>query len=249
MSTKSFILLTGSTSGIGENIAITLSVNHNLILGGRDEEKLEKVKQKCSRPDLHLTWCFDLNNVGSLQDSLTSFIDESNAQIESFIHCAGFLKLAPLKSISLDSITQTLNINLISATLILKVLINKRHNQENLKRVIFISSNVSVRGAKAFSVYSASKGALNSLAKSLAVELAPRIRVNSILPGGVRTQMTENMFRDSALIEEMTKKYPLGMGKPEDISNLVLFLLSEESGWITGQDFIIDGGRSIDITG
>ncbi len=84
--------------------------------------------------------------------------------------------------------------------------------------------------------------------KSLSVELAPGIRVNSILPGGVRTPMSEYALNDPAIIERIKVDYPLGLGETSDIANLVEFLLSEKARWITGQQFIIDGGRTANMS-
>ena len=85
--------------------------------------------------------------------------------------------------------------------------------------------------------------------RSLAVELAPHVRVNSVLPGGVRTRMTENMYQDEELISRMAATYPLGLGNVSDISQAVRFLLSDEARWITGQQLTVDGGRTINVTG
>ena len=103
-------------------------------------------------------------------------------------------------------------------------------------------------GAKAFNVYSASKAALDALMRSLAVELAPNVRLNSVLPGAIQTRMTDHIFKDAELLNRMTKDYPLGVGYPSDIFEMVRFLISDESRWITGQQFVVDGGRSINIS-
>ena len=96
--------------------------------------------------------------------------------------------------------------------------------------------------------YSASKGAINSLVKTLAVEVSNRnIRVNSILPGHVETNMTlQNKDANSKeYLNELETMYPLGLGEPEDIANIVTFLLSDKSRWITGQNIVVDGGRTL----
>ena len=85
--------------------------------------------------------------------------------------------------------------------------------------------------------------------RSLAVELAPRVRLNSVLPGGVRTSMTEHMYQDEELVKRMAATYPLGLGEVNDIYEAVNFLLSDKARWITGQQCTVDGGRTINITG
>ena len=97
-------------------------------------------------------------------------------------------------------------------------------------------------------IYSASKSALSGFAKVLALELSSqKIRVNSISPGMVRTPMADQTAKilSEDAIKEDEKKYPLGYGEPEDISNTVIFLLSDASKWMTGSDVIIDGGYLI----
>jgi NAD(P)-dependent dehydrogenase (short-subunit alcohol dehydrogenase family) len=84
--------------------------------------------------------------------------------------------------------------------------------------------------------------------RAAAVELAPDVRVNSVLPGAVRTAMTESMLADDALQTRMEADYPLGLGEPGDIAAAVEFLLSEKARWITGQQLVVDGGRTVNIT-
>jgi NAD(P)-dependent dehydrogenase (short-subunit alcohol dehydrogenase family) len=143
----------------------------------------------------------------------------------------------------------TFNINTISAALLTKVLMKKKVNHGMLKSIVFISSNISNFGAKAFSAYAASKAATDGLMRCLAVELAPDVRVNSVLPGGLRTGMTEHLYENTELIERMNNTYPLGPGKTGDIYAAVNFLLSDEARWITGHQLVVDGGRTINITG
>ena len=96
-------------------------------------------------------------------------------------------------------------------------------------------------------MYSASKGAINSFAKVMALELAPKsIRVNCILPGMVWTPLIEHSPISKEQYEEDEKRYPLGRyGKPEDVAYLAVFLLSDASSWMTGSLLTIDGGVSL----
>jgi NAD(P)-dependent dehydrogenase (short-subunit alcohol dehydrogenase family) len=125
-----------------------------------------------------------------------------------------------------------------------RILAKKKVNQTNLKTVIFISSAASKLGERGNSVYAASKGAIDSLTKSLAVELAPNVRVNAVLPGMVRTNMSSSTLDDREHVAEIGKNYPLGFGDVADVAALVRFLVSEEARWITGQHLIVDGGRT-----
>jgi NAD(P)-dependent dehydrogenase (short-subunit alcohol dehydrogenase family) len=246
---KKYVLITGASSGIGQVLAINLSHEYNLILHGRNRERLEQTKSLCNSNKEQLIFTLDLKEIESIEVSLANFINESELEINHFIHSAGFMKMLPIKSMSLEIINTTFAINTISAALMIKVLSQRKINGDTLKTVVFISSNISNYGAKALSIYGASKGALDSLMKSLAVELAPKVRVNSVLPGSIRTKMTENIFDNEQLINRMKIDYPLGLGEPNDIFEIVNFLISEKSKWITGQQITVDGGRTINISG
>jgi NAD(P)-dependent dehydrogenase (short-subunit alcohol dehydrogenase family) len=244
-----YILVTGASSGIGREIAVELSNFYNVILNGRDQTRLEETRKACNTINKHLIWPFDSSNVNAVEDALTSFLAENKCMVVHFIHAAGYLKAIPLKMLSVEVFLSSFNVNVISAAMISKVLIKKKINQDTLKSIVFISSNISNFGAKAFSTYASSKAAIDGLMRCLAVELAPSVRVNSVLPGGVRTAMTEDMYRDDELIERMAATYPLGLGTTKDICAAVKFLISNDARWITGQQLTVDGGRTINITG
>ena len=249
MERENFILITGASSGIGREIAIRLSKEHNVIINGRNSEQLSLTKELCSTNTSQLIWQYDLNNIENVEDAVSSFIKENDISISHFVHCAGYMKTYPLKMVNLSLLSSTFNINVFSATLIIKTLTNKRLNANALKSIVLISSNISNFGAKAFSVYGASKSALDGIMRSLAVELAPNVRINSVLPGSVRTTMTEQIFENEELIERMSATYPLGLGDVNDIYEAVAFLLFDHSRWITGQQLFVDGGRTINISG
>lgn len=241
-----YILITGASSGIGRQCAIQLSNDYNLILCARREDKLEETKSLCQNNDKHLIFTCDLSDVISLEEKLVDFIKDKQITINKFVHCAGALQMQPIKTVDVETIMSEFSTNLVSSALIVKTLINKRKNQSALDNVVFISSNISNRGAKAFSIYSATKSGLDGLMRSLSVELAPKVRVNSVLPGGIPTEMTKAIYAENGNSKEHL--YPLGYGKPHYIADAVEFLLSNKSKWITGQQIVVDGGRTIDIT-
>jgi NAD(P)-dependent dehydrogenase (short-subunit alcohol dehydrogenase family) len=246
---KEFILLTGATSAIGQKISEKLCSEYNLILHGRNESKLNQIKNLCSLTSDVLIWNYDLNDVDTIESEFSEFIMQHQIRVFCLIHCAGVLNMMPIKVASLAAIKETLNVNFVSVTQLVKSLISRKVNQAAFRNAVFISSIVSKYGAKAFGIYSASKSALDAFMRSIAVELAPNVRLNSVLPGAINSEMTENIFRNEELIARMKLDYPLGFGEPTDVANLVEFLVSEKSKWITGQQFIIDGGRTINVTG
>lgn len=246
---KETVFLTGATAGIGEALAISLSQQYNIILSGRNVQKLEDLKSKCSTKNQIYLLPMDLSDLDTLENKISLFIKENDLIVEKFVHCAGFMKMVPLKLVSQDLMLETFKTNVFSANTIIKLLTNKKANNSALNNVVLISSNISNRGAKAMSTYGSSKAALDGLMRSLAVELAPKVRVNSVLPGAVITEMTKAIFENEEVSQRMSAQYPLGIGLPNDIAEAVSFLLSEQSRWITGQQLTVDGGRSINITG
>ncbi len=243
-----YILITGASSGVGRETAIRLSSNHNLIINGRNLERLNQTKELCDKTHDVIIWARDLSEVDELESEFAAWIKERRLPIGSFVHCAGMLEMMPLRAVSLGILQKSYALHVFAPAIIVKVLSSRKFNGQNLKSVVFISSNVSERGASAFSVYGSSKAALDGLTRNLAVELAPRVRINSILPGGMVTQMTEEILADESFRKQSESQYPLGMGKPENIASVVEFLLSEGSAWITGQSITVDGGRTINIS-
>lgn len=243
-----YLLITGASSGIGRDMAIDLSRHFRLVLNGRDANRLEATRLACREPDQHLCWPCDLAAVQGLAEALTGLLRTHDAEVSGFVHCAALLNVLPLRSITLAHAQAVMNTNMFAAMEITRLLMRKNVNHKALKGIVFISSIASQFGAKGFTAYCASKAALDGLMKALAVELGPDVRVNSVLPGGVRTPMTEAMYADPATAERLTRDYPLGVGLPSDISDAVQFLLSDQARWITGHQLVVDGGRSANIS-
>jgi len=241
-------LITGASSGIGRETSIRLSVSRQLILHGRDAARLEETRRLCNNPERHVFWNLELREVDHIEDSLTKLLEQNQLAVEGFVHCAGTLKLLPVRSVERAVVRETMDVNFSSAVEIVRLLIRRKVNEKHLRGIVFVSSTASQFGARGFNVYCASKGALDAFMRALAVELAPGVRVNSVLPGAVRTAMTEGMFNDAETLKRFQSEYPLGLGETSDIASAVEFLLSEKARWITGQQLVVDGGRTVNIT-
>jgi NAD(P)-dependent dehydrogenase (short-subunit alcohol dehydrogenase family) len=238
-----YTLITGATSGIGLDLAVRLSGERNLILVGRNEARLDELINQTGGSNKVLKLVIDLDaDRRQAASRLTELIQSEGLQIEALVHCAGTSKVMPLRQADTDSIDTIFNVNILSAMELIRPLL-KKENKGSLKNIVLISSLASIRGEKGNAVYAASKGALNALTISLAKELAPKVRVNSISPGTVETPMTQDFLKTESGVAHL-QTYPLGVGHPEDITNLTYFLLSDETRWITGQNIVIDGGRS-----
>lgn len=243
-----YTLVTGASSGLGRAAAIRLAAGRALILHGRDLERLEATRQACADPERHVVWPFDLHNVGELAASLTPLLAGAGRAVEAFVHCAGMVTVLPMKSIDHRVAQEIMDVNFFSAVEIINLLLKKKVNGGRLANILFISSIWSRTGAKAHAAYCASKAALDGLMRALAVELAPAIRVNSILPGAIQTAMAERGLADPEIVEKLQKDYPMGIGKPEDIADAIEFVLSDKARWVTGQEMVIDGGRTVNMS-
>ena len=241
-------LITGASSGAGRRIAIHLSRSRRLILHGRDGARLLETRDLCERPAEHLMWNFDLRDGDRIEASLEPLLRDNQLAIEGFVHSAGTLKIQPLRLLDRGSAREIIDVNFMAALEILRLLVRQKINGKHLRGVVFISSTASRFGARGFSAYCASKGALDAFMRAAAVELAPRVRVNSVLPGATRSAMTAAMLSDTELRDRMETEYPLGIGDPDDVAWAVEFLLSDKARWITGQEFVVDGGRTVNIT-
>lgn len=234
-------LITGASSGFGRSIALKLAAARKLVLAGRDAGKLEAVRKTCSRPEQHLIWARDLTQVEGIGDDLAAWLAANNVDVEHFVHSAGTTGIQLARATDMEFVTRVFNVNVFAAMEIIRPLIQKVVNHGALRSITFISSIATRVGASGYFAYAASKGAVNSLSLSLAVELAPTVRVNAVLPGIVQTQMTKEYFTNS----DFVALYPLSFGRPEDIADAVEFLSSDRARWITGQEIVVDGGRSV----
>ena len=241
------IIITGASSGIGQATSILCSkLGARILLIGRREEKLKEVISEMDNPSNQTYLVGDITNHDEFEfnfkEKLTSF-----GKVDGVVHSAGIEMTRPLKMLKTKSLNEVMQLNLFSPINITRILNGRGIFNENGGSIIFISSIVGLLGQPGKVGYSASKGALISASKSLALELASKkIRVNSVLPAMVKTEMSINLLEklpDDAKdkIEDM---HPLGIGTPNDVANAVVFLLSDLSKWITGTSMIVDGGYS-----
>lgn len=241
-------LITGASSGIGRDTAIRLSASFRLILHGRDKARLEETRLRCDSPESHVPWDLDLREVNQIEGTLKQLLEKHELFVENFVHCAGTLRILPMRTIERETVQEIMDVNFTSAVEIVRLLARKKVNEKQLRGIVFVSSTASQFGARGFNLYCASKGALDAFMRALAVELAPDVRVNSVLPGAIRTAMTETMLSEQELEARLKVGYPLGLGLPSDIVSAIEFLLSKSARWITGHQLVVDGGRTVNIT-
>ena len=236
------ILVTGASSGIGRAIAIECSkMGASVILTARNETRLQETLSQM-HGNHHSIIVADLSS----QDDLPLLI-EKNPVLDGLIHCAGLVKTLPFQFVNADTLTEIMSVNFTAPALLSAQLVKKKKLAKNAS-IVFISS---VSGSLCVwagnSIYSASKAAINGLMKNMALDLAPKgIRVNSVLPAMVESNILDADTISSEQIEEDKKRYPLKRyGKSEEIAYAVIFLLSDASKWLTGTSLIIDGGYTL----
>lgn len=246
MDKRKFSLITGATSGIGRELAISKSQMEPLLLHGRNRIALEETLSLC-RGSGHLLWECDLEG-RDVSSSLEQLIQSHSISIKSFIHCAGATSILPARRLSRSLGEKIMAVNCLSALEIISVLKTKNSNEKNLHNIIFISSIWSKFGAKGYTYYCASKAAIDGAMRALSVELAPDVRVNSILLGAISTKMSEGAFSDPDIKEKLLVDYPLGLGRKNDAVDLINFLGSNNARWMTGQQVVLDGGRTVNMS-
>jgi NAD(P)-dependent dehydrogenase (short-subunit alcohol dehydrogenase family) len=232
------ILVTGASSGIGRAVAILCSsLGANVIITARNEGRLKEsfssLKGEGHRMILaDLTCSEDRENLVRELPSLDGVVQ--NAGVGSRVLC---------KNITEDDINFIFNPNLKAPVLLQSLLLaNKKINKG--ASVVFIASRAAQYPSVGNAVYSASKGAILAYSKCLGLELASKqIRVNCVSPGMVMTDFVAKSGLEEDVMEGIGNKYPLKRyGKPEDVANLVVYLLSDASQWMTGSCIDIDGG-------
>ncbi|KZS41450.1 hypothetical protein AWE51_22365 [Aquimarina aggregata] len=240
------IVVTGASSGIGKCTSIAISkAGGRVVLIGRNEDRLIETFNKLEGIG-HSYYTFDLLNFSEIK-SLVSRIVTENGKIDGLVNSAGVESTVPLKVLSYKNLEETFKINVFSGIELTKHFSNKK-NFSSKGSIIFLSSVMGSLGEKGKIAYCGSKAAVKNMIKPLALELADKnIRVNSISPGLVMTEMTDKLFASISeqSSQDIINKHPLGIGTPNDVASLCIYLLSNSSRWVTGTDIIIDGGYSI----
>jgi NAD(P)-dependent dehydrogenase (short-subunit alcohol dehydrogenase family) len=239
------ILVTGASSGIGRETSIVLAgLGARLVLVGRRREELERTAASLG-PGGHRVVPFDLSDLDAIPAWLRG-VGDSAGPLDDLVHSAGLHFTLPLRATPTGQYTALMRVNVDAAYFLAKGFRQKGTRRAgSTSGIVFLSSVMGLIGQTGISAYSASKGALVSMAKSLALELAREgIRVNCVAPGVVRTEMAEHAGQTLTPEQHQALEslHPLGMGTPRDVAYAVAFLLAETGRWITGTTLVVDGG-------
>jgi NAD(P)-dependent dehydrogenase (short-subunit alcohol dehydrogenase family) len=240
------IVITGASSGIGRQIALEAArEGANVILIARNSDRLEETRSLAGG-NKHLIYSFDITDFDKI-DGLIDEIVTKTGLISGFVHSAGIESTIPFRNMKGVTYEEMMRVNVISGLEFARSIARKKSVNPEGAGFVFIGSVMGDLGKEGKVGYCATKGALTSSVKAMALELSnKKIRCNSIQPGIVQTEMVKHLFETlpESSVADISKQHPLGLGAPEDVANLAIFLLSEKSRWITGSEIIIDGGYS-----
>ncbi|MBK7691896.1 MAG: SDR family oxidoreductase [Bacteroidetes bacterium] len=224
------ILIIGGSSGIGKQLTLQLSA----------ENRVYATFNKTVSADMENA-SFHHLDVGSPALDF-DFIPEI---VHGFVYCPGSILLKPFSKLSMSDFESDFQLNFLGMVKVLQQILPNLRRAEQASVVLFSSVAVQL-GMSFHSSIAAAKGAVEGFTKAMAAEFSPKIRVNCIAPSLTETPLSEPLINTESKLMNMAAKHPLQrIGKPEDISHMVEFLLSSKSSWITGQILHIDGGMGV----
>jgi NAD(P)-dependent dehydrogenase (short-subunit alcohol dehydrogenase family) len=232
-------IIIGGTGGIGAAIARRLhSSGHSIHLIARDENRLAALAA-----ELNATFA-----VADVQDraSLEAAILNAGPAIDGLCYAAGTINLKPLHRLTDADALRDFEINALGAFRAVQVALPLlKASAQPTTSILLFSTIAVVQGFALHASISMAKGAIEGLTRSLAAELAPKIRVNAIAPSLTRTPLAAGLTSNEAMANSIAAMHASQrLGEPDDIAYMAALLLSPDSGWITGQVIGVDGGRS-----
>ncbi|MBG6245350.1 hypothetical protein CS369_12295 [Candidatus Symbiopectobacterium sp. 'North America'] len=234
-------LVTGASSGIGESVTLKLNaLGAKVIAVGRNRERLEKVREKSQFPHYIFSEVKELAENIETMSSYVQALKDHYGKMQGLAWCAGISDIVLLRSLSYEGIKDTFAINYFSPLMMAKAFSDRRVNNNAGSSMVFVSSVAAQLCDRGHTEYAGSKAALCASIRCIAKELAPsRIRANCVLPSTIDTPLT------TAMVEKYNtehQQYSMGIGAVDDVSEMIIFLLSDKSAWITAQNYVVDCG-------
>lgn len=233
-------VITGGNSGIGYATAKALNENGaKVIITGRRKEAIEKAASELNVSGL----LADQSNLSDI-DILVAKVKKDFGKVDILLINAGITKFAPIELMTENMFDEIMNINFKGAYFTLSKFIPILNDNAS---VVLLSSTSATISPQSASVYAASKAAINAVMKIAALELASRkIRVNAVSPGPVATEIMNKLGLDNAVEAQIINSIPLSrLGKADEVADLVTYLSGDNASFITGSNFLIDGGQSV----
>jgi NAD(P)-dependent dehydrogenase (short-subunit alcohol dehydrogenase family) len=238
-------VISGASRGIGRSVAVSLATaGADVVLWGRDRSALAETQAAVTAVGAKASIdTFDVTDAAAVAKATASAI-ERHGKIDAAVVNAGVNKLKPFLEFKPAEWESIINANVIGAIHTMQA-VGRHMTERKSGSMITMASIYSFVGAPGNSIYCLSKGALMQLARCAAIEWARfNVRVNAICPGWIETDLTAPYMTDEKTVAAGLKGIPLRrFGKPEDIGPLAVYLAADESQWVTGQSFVVDGGQ------
>ncbi|MEO9511561.1 MAG: SDR family oxidoreductase [Flavobacteriaceae bacterium] len=221
------ILLVGDSHGIGLEIARNLIEEYTVYVASGTNDQLN-----------------DLDVIHIPFDTATDFLEEKQIpyEIHGFVYFPSSINRKPFEMLSIDTFAEDMNLNYFALIKVLKPVIPRMANASSM---VFFSAVAVGKGTPFHTSTAGAKGAIEGFAESLAAEYAPKVRINTIAPSLVDTPLAKRLLGNDRKKKTASERHSLKRySQTSDIANLTIFLLSEKSGWVTGQNLGVDEGAS-----
>ena len=235
-------IVTGASRGIGLGIAAALvNQGHRVCITGRNVEALAEAAARMGDRAIYVA---GKAHDSAHQDQVVKTVLETFGSIDYLVNNVGTNPVfAPVMDLEVDLVRKILDINVVSHFSWTQR-VYRAWMAGHGGSIVNVSSIAALHPSPGLGIYGMSKAALSYLTAELAVELGPRVRVNAVAPGVVKTKFAEALYVGRE--DEAASAYPAGrLGVPEDVAEMVVFLLSDKASWITGQTVVIDGGVNL----
>lgn len=231
------VLIMGAHGGIGEALARRLSAaGHPLVLSARDPDSVQSLAEETAAA---VVAC-DVMDTNAIKTAVEEAATDEG--LAGLAYCVGSIVLKPLKSLTESDLVDCYRLNTVGAALAVQAAAPALRKAKG--SVVMFSTVAAEQGFGNHAVIAAAKGGVEALARSLATDLAPEVRVNCIAPSISQTGIAGPLLSSEPMAEALAAAHPLKrVGSPEDSAAMAAFLLSQDAGWITGQVFPVDGGR------
>lgn len=238
-------LITGASSGIGKALSKTIAADGGrVVMIARDKRKLEEAVAQMPNVQDHLVIDYDLTDFEHYNE-MFSRIKKEGIKLDGLVHCAGIADVLPLRVMNRGNALKLFDIHYFAFVELVKYYVKK--GVSNGGSIVGISAMNAHTPQKCMTAYAAAKSAVESACKTLALELTEKeIRINSVVVGGVDTNIASNMSEAVIAVgstyENPVQRQLLGIEKPEQIADVISFLLSDASSCITGRALYADAG-------